>query len=756
MNTIFTESCARYGYDFITDPYRPAGEDEYYIRNRQLEALYLAQDAPRGTTHLPGLKRQDSYRHLTQDEIGVLEANRNRCNAWDDLWVRGVFNPSLIHDCFFAGRVRIGVLDQGILRYHDYTLPVGITHSRVISCDIGDRSAIHDCSYLSHYIIGDGVILSSIHEMDTTNHSKFGEGIIKEGEDESVRVWIEPLNEAGGRGILPFYDLICADAYLWTVYREDQELMAAFKRITQQSVDNKRGYYGVIGHGAVIKHCLTIKDVWVGDAAYIKGANKLKNLTIKSDIRDPTQIGEGVEMVNGIIGYGCRVFYGCKAVRFVLGNNCNLKYGARLVHSILGDNSTISCCEVLNNLVFPAHEQHHNNSFLIASMVMGQSNIAAGATVGSNHNSRGNDGEIIAGRGFWPGLSSTLKHNCRFASYTLIAKGNYPAELYIPLPFSLVTTKADNTQREVMPAYWWLYNMYALERNSWKFHNRDNRIFKHQHVEMAYLAPDTVAEITRGLGLLEEWAGKERLPGCTDVTALRNAGRAMLADASLSLMVGNRTLERSLQAVKIIKPAKGYQAYREMLCYYGVKILLEFFASPETPPDIKDFGRFQEAHQEPIALEWVNLGGQLVPEAKADALREAIRRGTLTSWDRIHDEYERLWQEYPLDKARNALQVLRFLLDTNNECAGSNIPVITTEQWNGCIEHAVKIRRYIEAQVYKTKLKDYTDPFRGITYRNNAERDAILGSITDNPFVKTAKEASESFFALAAKTLGRA
>ena len=49
--------------------------------------------------------------------------------------------------------------------------------------------------------------------------------------------------------------------------------------------------------------------------------------------------------------------------------------------------------------------------------------MAAGATVGSNHNSRGNDGEIVAGRGFWPGLSSTLKHNCRFASYILPDQG---------------------------------------------------------------------------------------------------------------------------------------------------------------------------------------------------------------------------------------------------------------------------------------------------------------------------------------------
>ena len=76
---------------------------------------------------------------------------------------------------------------------------------------------------------------------------------------------------------------------------------------------------------------------------------------------------------------------------------------------------------------------------------------------------------LRAGRGFWPGLSTTLKHNCRFASYTLLTKGNYPSELNIPLPFSLLIDNEQQNRLEVMPAYWWLYNMYALERNSWKY-----------------------------------------------------------------------------------------------------------------------------------------------------------------------------------------------------------------------------------------------------------------------------------------------
>src|SRR3546814_1217528 len=58
-------------------------------------------------------------------------------------------------------------------------------------------------------------------------------------------------------------------------------------------------------------------------------------------------------------------------------SHSNLKYGARLINSYLGNNATVSCCEVLNSLIYPGHEQHHNNSFLCASRIEGQSNMAA-------------------------------------------------------------------------------------------------------------------------------------------------------------------------------------------------------------------------------------------------------------------------------------------------------------------------------------------------------------------------------------------
>ncbi|MDR0410126.1 MAG: DUF4954 family protein [Spirochaetaceae bacterium] len=702
MTTSYIESSERYGYDFISGAFLPENRDEYYLRDIQLDTMYKTK----------GGRKPEQFRLLTPEETGLLMKNGNTSARWDDVFVSDPFNPQYIRDSFFAGRVRIGACGGGLLRCHDYVMPVGITRSRIISCDVGDNCAIHDCAYISHYIIGDNVILSSINELDTTNHSKFGEGVIKDGEDETLRVWIEPINESGGRGVMPFAGMICADAYLWATNRDDKELMKAFKRITQNSVDSARGYYGEIGHGAVIKHSKMLKDVRIGDCAYIKGANKLKNLTIKSDEKKPTQIGEGVELVNGIIGYGCRIFYGSKAVRFVLGNNCALKYGARLIHSILGDNSTISCCEVLNNLVFPAHEQHHNNSFLIATMIMGQSNMAAGATVGSNHNSRGNDGEIIAGRGFWPGLSSSIKHNSRFASFTIITKGSYPFELNIPLPFCMLTNNSENTLRVLMPAYWWMYNLYALERNSWKTRTRDKRVFAEQHFETDYLAPDTIAEIIDALKWLEN-----QFPNIDD-------------NDKVTVPAG--VFERSSLPVTIVKARRGAEAYRDMLTYYAVKTLLNYFTEQNN-----DFETFNAANPQNASFAWENLGGQLAPRHKADKLREAIRGGLLASWDAIHKEYTRLLSEYPLDRALNALQVLRFLRGTDT---------LTRQDWTAALDEAERIRRYIEEQVYITKNKDYNNPFRAITYTSSAERDAVLGKIEDNPLLSHIKNESTLFF----------
>lgn len=374
------------GYDFIKPEFVPQGKDEYYLRNLQNNS---------------GI----NYRKLTAREIEALVNNRNSSDDWSNILVSDAFNATLVKNCNFFGLVRIGKLEPLALEYNNMRFTVGLYNSTIISCDFGDNVVIENVNYLSHFIIGNEVIITNVNELATTDSAKFGNGITKDGEQEASRIWIELCNENGGRKVIPFGDMLSGDAYLWSKYRDDELLLQKFKEFTESTFNKNRGYYGIIGDRTVIKNCISIKDVIIGSDAYIKGANKLKNLTVHSDETSKTQIGEGCELVNGIIHKGCRLFYGVKAVRFIMASHSQLKYGARLINSYLGNNSTISCCEVLNSMIFPAHEQHHNNSFLCAALVMGQSNIPAGATIGSNHNSRAADGEMVASRGFWPGCA---------------------------------------------------------------------------------------------------------------------------------------------------------------------------------------------------------------------------------------------------------------------------------------------------------------------------------------------------------------
>ena len=705
---------------WIDPKYLPEGKDKYYIRNQQVKE-------PSG-----------GWRHLRSDEIEQLVKNNNTASSWDTLWVTDEFNAAKIKDNKFYGTVRIGRVCNGALQFHDLRLPVGITNSSIHSCDIGDDCAIHDVHYLSHYIIGAHSMLFNIQEMSATDHAKFGNGIVKDGEPEAVRVLLEIMNETGTRSVAPFDGMIPADAYLWAKYVDDATLQERLLHITQNTKDHHRGYYGEIGERCVIKNTSIIKDVKIGTDCYIKGASKLKNITINSSNQEPTQIGENVILVNGIVGYGCRIFYSCTAVKFILGNNSNFKYGARLINSIMGDNSTISCCEVLNNLIFPGHEQHHNNSFLIASVIMGQSNMAAGATIGSNHNSRTNDGELVAGRGFWPGLCSSVKHSSRFASFTLLAKGDFPAEMNITLPFALVSNNVAADRLEIMPAYWWLYNMYALARNTWKYRTRDKRITKVQNIEFDTFAPDTMQEVIKARTLLELWTAKAYLKAQNNHTTPPNDEPSLIATGR-SLFQGDRKvidsltilgegIENSRRPVHILKAYDAYHAYGDMLIHYATSNIL---SNVENAREIIDGSiRFENQTAEP-EQEWINLGGQLVKATDIDTLRRDICNGTLNSWDAIHQRYDELWLRYPTDKTHHALHALRTVLCTE---------VITAEQWQQVLAHAERIQRSIDEQVYTSRKKDHDNPFRSCTCRNSEESLAIYGNAEDNKFVNQVHE----------------
>jgi Domain of unknown function (DUF4954) len=719
MNNIKKSPIGTLGYGFIEDRYLPKGKDEYYLRDLQ---------------NRNGI----GYRQLTAYEIEVLVRNRNTSANWNHIFVSDAFTPELVHNCKFFGQVRIGQLTPYYLEFHNLRRPVGLYNSTIVSSDLGDNVCIDNVNYLSHYIIGNDVMIVNTNELTTTDHSKFGNGILKEGEPESIRIWMEVCNENGGRSIIPFNGMLPGDAWMWSRYRDDLALQTKFREFTAAKFDNRRGYYGKIGDRTVIKNCKIIKDVWIGSDAYLKGANKLKNLTINSSPEAMSQIGEGCELVNGIVGHGCRVFYGVKAVRFIMASHSQLKYGARLINSYLGNNATISCCEVLNSLIFPSHEQHHNNSFLCAALVMGQSNMAAGATIGSNHNSRSADGEMIAGRGFWPGLCVSLKHNSRFASFAILAKGDYPAELDIPVPFALISNDTSKDELLVMPAYWFLHNMYALARNSWKYADRDKRIEKTQLLEFDFLAPDTISEMTAAITLFQILTGKAsvRQTGTGKKTSeddVLRIGTALLEsspDQVDELEILADGWENSDRKVKLVKVSQAWSIFQQLIAHYAVEQLLSLIRSQK----ITSYEDVLQALPATLPFQnWINVGGQLIRETELQKLIAQIHSGKVRQWDQVHQFYVRQGENYPKDKLYHALAALK-------EVRGISLRKAGKEAFRDLLLQSVATKEWMTKNIYSSRAKDYTNPFRKMVYDSTEEMNTVIGSLSDNGFIRQEKE----------------
>lgn len=671
----------------------------------------------------------ENRRRITAEEQAVLERNGNRFlnGSEKSFWVCSepqAFYPERIVGCEFCGTVILGQMKPGRLSYHDFKPETGLYFSYLENCRIGDCCSIRNVRYLSNYSIGNRVILFNIDEMSCTPHAKFGNGILKKGESEEVRVWLDVRNENGGRSLLPFEGMTTADAWLWSQFRDDKELMKRFFEMTEKNNDGKQNVFGIVENQVIIKNTLLLKDVKVCSGAYIKGALKLKNITVCSSLEEPSQIGEGVVMVNGIMGAGSKVFYQTVAIRFILGRQCQLKYGARLLHSVLGDNSTVSCCELLHNLIFPFHEQHHNTSFLIASEIKGQSNLAAGATAGSNHNSRSPDGELIAGRGFWAGLSTAFAHNSRFASFCLASRGSYSQPLDIRYPFSLIST--DGKEVTITPAFWFSFNMYAVTRNRTKFKMRDRRVEKKPFIESDPIAPDTVCEMMSAMQRLQTLAATQKDLGGRSVTAL-------LADESVPPFSLEDAEAQKRRAARVVHPARAWREYRRQLLLFAVRTAAErkeATVNPLSPSLWADWETLLGSR------EWENVGGQLMPLSEVKRLTSAVKNGTIDDWNDVHRFYEEQEVLYADKKIGLAAEVFRFLY-------GKPLSEQSREEKTAVRDEAVAAAEAVYEAAAESRKKDFSDRFRQMVYQNSEEQAAVLKTFDDDLFLQSLRRETD-------------
>jgi hypothetical protein len=292
-----------------------------------------------------------------------------------------------------------------------------------------------------------------------------------------------------------------------------------------------------------------------------------------------------------------------------------------------------------------------------------------------------------------------------------------------------------------MPAYWWLYNMFALARNSWKFQNRDKRVHKVQNIEFEPFAPDTAEEIFHARQLLEIWTAKANLvwngidPASISEVELAVQGRQLLSGSEEEvnrLEVLGENMENSRRKVLILKPFKAYKAYGDMLHYYAVKNLMSYLNSGSAATLSVMCARLKGKKQR----KWVNLGGQIMQSDDLDILRAEIGTGKLNTWSDVHKRYFDLWEKYLFDKQKHAFATL-LELTGKDEISGAD--------WIAALDKATAVQNFVCREVFNSRKKDFDNPFKKTTFRNDEEMSAALGSLEKNSFIIQVREETELF-----------
>ena len=346
-----------------------------------------------------------------------------------------------------------------------------------------------------------------------------------------------------------------------------------------------------------------------------------------------------------------------------------------------------------------------------------------------------------------------------FASFTLIAKSDYQCELNIPIPFSLVSNDISNDRLLVMPAYWFIYNMYALARNADKYVSRDKRIDKTQVIEYDFLAPDSINEMFDALQMMKQFTGRayakqnnaqhpadklvndvdeKIIPTLKDLAGWLKSGEALLEkniEEADKLEILAEGFENSDRKVQMLKVPQAYGIFKELIVYYGMTQLIHFIQRH----NISSLQKLLESlPAKTERKEWINIGGQLMPKTSVHTLIRNIRSGKITGWDDVHAFYTKNSKIYHEQKLQHAYASMLEVLKLNPKRLTKRSFINLLQQVSGTKEWMVKA-------IYNARAKDYQNSFRQMLYDTQKEMEKVIGKLTDNNFIQQQEEELKEF-----------
>lgn len=377
---------------------------------------------------------QQTYRKLSDEEIGQLVLQECFCEDWNLVEVVEDFNPDPVRNAHFSGYNRLGRFDEEITLFGGVKMKTGIKNVHLHNCTIGNNSLIHNVkSYIANYRIADRVVIHNINELAVDQKCSFGNGIR-----------IKVINESGGREI-PIYDLLSSQlAYILALYRHRTVAVSVIERLITDYVDFISDDVGDISTGVQIINCGMLRNVRIGPYASLEGVSKIADGTINSSASDPVFIGQGVILENFIVCSGSKITDTSLISNCFVGQGTILDKNYSAVDSAFFANCQGFHGEACSIFAGPFTVSHHKSSLLIAGLFSFM-NAGSGSNQSNHLYKLGPIHQGVMERGTKTTSDSYILWPSRIGAFTLVMGRHYGHADTTDFPFSYLIEEDDKS-----------------------------------------------------------------------------------------------------------------------------------------------------------------------------------------------------------------------------------------------------------------------------------------------------------------------
>jgi hypothetical protein len=512
----------------------------------------------------------------------------------------------------FDGQIRLGNFDGTVESGTGLEKPAGIYNAYLSNCAVGDGVRIANIgSHIANYTIGDGACIEDVGVMSTLAGATFGNGFE-----------VEALNEGGGREVTLFNELSAQFAYLQCVVRWRPKLTEQLNRMATAAAEAVCSDRGTVGRGVRITSVGRIEDVNLGDAAKVNGSTAMKNGTILSCPEAPTWVGPGVMAEDFIFAEGANVSSGSIIDKSFVGQGCQIGKQFSAEGSVFFANCEGFHGEACGIFAGPYTVTHHKSTLLIAGLFSFYN--AGSGTNQSNHMYKlGPVHEGKLERGCKTGSFSYMMWPCRVGPFSVVLGKHTRTFDTRDFPFSHIEAKSDG-RCEMVPGMY--LSTVGTVRDGAKWPSRDRRKapVKRDLINFDVFSPLTVGRMLRGTDMLRE------LMETTD-------------RSKKMVTIHGAEVRRVLLRTGIKYYRGGIEMYlRERLVSCVEK------ARQEGRGDLA--GVLAVAPDAIFSEEWIDLAGQMMPQARFETLCDSIESGEIDSVEQLQAALAAIFAQYADDE----------------------------------------------------------------------------------------------------------